>query len=1077
MTMNARRVEFDVGMKSDLNPSRFPRTVIRASAGTGKTFQLSNRYLALLNAGAAPDQILATTFTRKAAAEILDRIVVRLAEAAENQQACDALAPLLNDPTLTRERCRTLLKKLLSQLHRLQICTLDSFFSKLARGLSLEVGLPVAWRIVDEMRDSMLRDEAIEAVIHNHETQELLTLTHLLTKGEASRSVGELIRRTVNELESLFQDTTREAWHQLPRYAGLSSEELQVRLDGLRELTFADKRFEKSRLDSYDKAVAGDWEDFISSGLPARVMANETTFYNKPIPPEATAIYERLLDQARAILVGRIALQTEGSHELLAKFAAIYDQLKRDRRAIRFADIARRLAMPLRASLNSSNQVAEELPFPQMSFRLDSHIQHLLLDEFQDTAPVQWEVLRPFAQRATRDGEANSFFCVGDTKQAIYGWRGGVAEIFDAITRELPNLEQRGLNESFRSSEAVIDTVNQIFSGLPRHTNLDRAEAAVRAWSQRFEPHSTRRIDLPGYVSLATATDAEKLLEETASHVAVTASRVPDRSIGVLVRRNETVGRLIGLLRERGVLASEEGGNPLTESAAVLLVMSLLKLADHPSDTVARFHVATSPLGEAVGLTNFRDHLAAAKLSYTLRRTISEQGYGYAVAGWCKLLQAHCHGRELSRLGQLVELAFTYQTQATSRVDHFLDYVAQQRVADPAAAQVRVMTVHQAKGLEFDIVVLPELDVRLIGQPDNFVIHRKDPISPIDRICRYVNADLQKLLPSQFQRMFEDATERNVTESLCVFYVALTRAAHALHMIIAPSKASERSLPLTYAGLLRAALGRTDPAPPESVLFEYGNRDWYLAARREPAAPTPVSAALPERVLLAKSSRHRRRGLDRQSPSGMKGGARVRVAELFAARPTLAMLRGTIVHAWFERIEWLDQGQPDLSELARVARDLQRQEADTVDVDELLSVFREMVIQPKLAECLSRTAYAAGGPTRRELLGLAGESLGELTLRVENERAFAIRVDSQLISGSIDRLVWVYSGTKLVAAEIIDFKTDAAESDEAVAAKVETYREQLLAYREAICQMSVLEPNQVIAKLLFVGSGRVARVV
>ena len=120
----------------------YPHTLIRASAGTGKTFQLSNRYLGLMQAGAMPDQILATTFTRKAAGEILDRVVVRLAEAALNEPARRELAKWLSSPSLSQDRCHQLLQVLIRQLHRLKICTLDSFFAQLAGSFSLELGLP-----------------------------------------------------------------------------------------------------------------------------------------------------------------------------------------------------------------------------------------------------------------------------------------------------------------------------------------------------------------------------------------------------------------------------------------------------------------------------------------------------------------------------------------------------------------------------------------------------------------------------------------------------------------------------------------------------------------------------------------------------------------------------------------------------------------------------------------------------------------------------------------------------------------------------------------------------------------------
>jgi hypothetical protein len=109
-------------------------------------------------------------------------------------------------------------------------------------------------------------------------------------------------------------------------------------------------------------------------------------------------------------------------------------------------------------------------------------------------------------------------------------------------------------------------------------------------------------------------------------------------------------------------------------------------------------------------------------------------------------------------------------------------------------ADVRVMTVHQAKGLEFDLVVLPELECDLVGQPDAFVIDRPDVVGPIRRVCRYANQMIQDLMPPDVQQMFAEATDREVTESLCVLYVALTRAAHALHMIIPPSKPNEKDL-------------------------------------------------------------------------------------------------------------------------------------------------------------------------------------------------------------------------------------------------------------------------------------------
>ena len=557
-------------MSETLAPSHFSRTVIRASAGTGKTFQLSNRYLGLLNAGVAPDQILATTFTRKAAAEILDRIVVRLAEAASDRQACKQLGEFIGDPSLTCERCCQQLAGLLRGLHRLQVSTLDSFFGQMARSVSLEVGLSPAWKIVDQLQDTAIRDEAIEAVIHGEETKDLLTLTHLLTMGEASRTVGQLIRTTVNDLQSLFQETDADAWHALKFEKPLSDDEFVLLVEDLRTLAMPDNRFVRARDEDYTRALLGDWESFISKGLAAKVLAGESTYYKKPIPDAAIAIYKRLLKHARSLLLSRIAMQTEGSYDLLKKFDAEYSQLKREQHASRFDDITRFLARSLR---DSASQPQANGTYRQLSFRLDANIHHLLLDEFQDTAPAQWDVLRPFAKRVTSGEGSNSFFCVGDTKQAIYGWRGGVAEIFDAIGSELTGLDESGLNTSFRSSEPVIETVNEVFEHAAQHSNLGRAEAAVRAWCQRFERHTTMRGDLPGYVALETAPDADELLEFAAPH-----ARPIDRRVrGVGRHRDahrdgpgerqpvglEAVHRRVGRVARRGALhAGRHGQRP-----------------------------------------------------------------------------------------------------------------------------------------------------------------------------------------------------------------------------------------------------------------------------------------------------------------------------------------------------------------------------------------------------------------------------------------------------------------------------------------------------------------------------------
>ncbi len=144
-------------------PSPFPHVVIRASAGTGKTFQLSNRFLGLAAAGFPPDHILATTFARKAAGEILERVLTRLAEAADSDACLTELTGHLQCTSFSHDACVALLRNLINHLHRLQIGTLDSFFVQMAGSFSLELGLPLGWRIIESLEDHRLRADAIQA--------------------------------------------------------------------------------------------------------------------------------------------------------------------------------------------------------------------------------------------------------------------------------------------------------------------------------------------------------------------------------------------------------------------------------------------------------------------------------------------------------------------------------------------------------------------------------------------------------------------------------------------------------------------------------------------------------------------------------------------------------------------------------------------------------------------------------------------------------------------------------------------------------------------------------------------------
>ncbi len=1058
-------------------PSRLKNKVIRASAGSGKTFQLSNRFLALAAEGAPLDGVLATTFTRKAAAEILGRVLMRLAEAAAGEEKLAELQNQLRDGTLDRPRCLALLAAIVRQLHRLRVGTLDSFFLQIAGSFSLELRLPPGWQIVEVVEDSRLRQEAIRQVLRSHTTGDLLSLMHLLTKGQTPRSVSRQISDLVDGLYATYIESEPAAWDRLPRKKALGDAGLAEAIAALDAAPVpSHKGFQNAHAQAMEAARSGNWQELTRKGLAAKLIEGASIFYNKPIPEPLRRAYEPLIEHAQAVIVNQVANQTQGTCRLLEHFDDAYRRLKRERRAFRFDDVTRLLGDP-----GKRRRLEEE------GYRLDARLSHLLLDEFQDTSPPQWRVLRPLAEHVADGSGGRTFFCVGDVKQAIYGWRGGMAEIFDALERELPRLTCSTLLETRRCGPAVIETVNRVFGRLADNGVLrqDRYREGAARWAERFEPHSTARKDLPGYCRLVAARRADEGEDQqvvtwrfAADEVKRLAEKAPGFTIGVLVRRNVAVARIIYELRRLHVEASEEGGNPLSDSPAVELILSLLTLADHPGHTAARFRVAESPLGAAVGLTDWRDNAAASRLAREIRRSLVDDGYGRVVAGWARSLAPHCDARDQSRLEQLVEMAYDCEPSATLRADDFAAIVRATRVEDPRPSGVRVMTIHQAKGLEFDVVVLPELDVRLIGQSPRVVVHRPNLAQPIDRVLRYVSQEERALLPESFREMFADHDRRAVEETLCLLYVAMTRAIHALHMIVNPAAEKEKSLPATMAGMLRSALTDGQKLDPEIAAFEEDNPEWFRrveAKALEPAAPAEEPIPAPA-VKLAPASKRPLRGLDRRSPSQLEGGTRVSLAQRLRLDAAAAFQRGSILHAWFQQIEWLDEGEPDDRALGDAAAALVN--LAELELAALIRQFRRALSTPLVRSVLTRATYRQPAPTDATTPVHAGRGIAAPHWQVWRERPFALREDDVILSGAIDRLVALYDGDRPVGADVIDFKTDVLPAGDAAAleARVEFYRPQLDAYRRAAARLLGLEPGCVGARLVFTDPGVVRTV-
>jgi len=809
--------------------------LIRASAGTGKTYQLTGRLLRILLGKATAESVIATTFTRKAAGEILHRVLLSLAKAATDVSGDSrkALANQTGVADLTTEQCVQLTHSLFRDIHRLRIMTLDSLFSQLARSFSYEIGVPPGWRLTDEIEDASMREAAVDALLATLDAPELANILAQLGKGDTKRSVRDELLRVIDDAYQVSRGCKPEAWDSI-QVPSQPSDELIVQCENI----LSEAKVGHSSADKYlhDLVVSIRNRDWMTVGA-MKAVANvallrpneDLKYYNKVMPPDVACALHVASDCVKTHVLSLLHQQTLATGTVIAAYEKQIVEIKQATRAFSFDDVAHRLAESL--SPISMNQIAS---------RMDGSIDHLLLDEFQDTSPVQWNVLQPLAKTSARIDETGSFFCVGDTKQAIYGWRGGVAEIFGQVCDQLDNVAEREQNISFRSSPVITDAVNLIFKNLDRHPEVsssdttDAKEAvrrAVLAFSQGFPEHQSAKPDLRGYVTIrssdvdGSSRTSQRFphLNYAAARIAETASRAPDLSIGVLTRTNVSVAWLIQMLRNRKVDVSQEGGNPLIDSPAVELVLSALMMPEHPGDRRWAFHVANSPLAKWLQMDDF---LSSEFASNRLRRMIEDEGIARTVEEIASHIVEHCDSGDALRLRQLVYLAQQYETNRGSRVTDFVNVVQQKRIEKPRPAQVRVMTVHQAKGLEFDVVVLPELDGELV-RPLSGTLGLRDKIDePPRELLRFINKDFWPLLPKRWQLGFRDQLEAKYTEALCLLYVALTRPRQWLDVIVEPTSKSQPQSKTAAAFLYHATGCECDSSQKAQVWFESGDESF-----------------------------------------------------------------------------------------------------------------------------------------------------------------------------------------------------------------------------------------------------------
>ncbi len=1023
-------------------------SLIKASAGTGKTFALATRMLRLMLLGVEPDQIVALTFSRAAAGEIFNRIAGRLADAAtsdslasrESAHVFHELDPVLAEairsrhgPSVPRAAFAALLRRLIATQHTSMVGTIDSFMTRMVQAFPLELGLQGSLTIMEDYRVEREKDAAITSLLsrfaEGREAELFFDAFRQATFGREGKSFSDKLASFVASWHGTLLDypDPRSWGDPAVIWPGGAPFGLHGTVENLAERLRAELRDDwaaqgrENTWDEFCDFVAAFNTSFSEKAAVKNVLSAyrpgatsiEVSYNRKAIC--FTGEKARLILQTVETLYGLVVLarcqSTQGIYGLMKQIESAYAQNTRSRGLLTFDDIPR-----LIAGLDDSIR-------QNIEFRFDSRFNHWALDEFQDTSRAQWTAIRNLVDEVIQsDGDARSLFIVGDMKQAIYGWRGGDVAIFEREA-DSGHYAIADLNTSYRYCPQIADLVNRVFEGGRIAALLaPSAPEAGERWRRLWGAHSSTQPD--GFVSVervpapdkeADESPLDPYLQAACRHLLAVRPWERGLSAAVLVRTNDHGLRFANALRQAGVPAVWEGESAICDTPAVTALLHLLKVAEHPGDTLAWRHVCASPLARSVfrDACSLPDEQGTEALSRRVLDDVSRLGLPRTLQAYIDALAGTLSDAfTRTRLDELVRAAarFAVDADATATLTDFGTFAEAFLTRDVAdTSTVKILTIHRSKGLGFDFVLLPIIETAGID-----ATRAGDALFAADDTWLLTNPGSQVVQADATLAAARASTDSNaVFEALCVYYVSMTRAKRALTLLLRPpSKRGTDSL--YFSDHIEAALGVSLP-------WTAGAADWF--ERAGPAQAGAVETAPP----LPALARAKRRALRRVTPSSTVCYGRA-ASELFSPRDGLALERGTRLHDALSRIEWLaeDGSQPPF-----------------IPPGEL-----DLTVASPLRSALTRPPHA---------------------IDLWRERTFELIVDSEWVSGTFDRVVFTEDQGRR-RAEIFDFKTNRPRSGEAESdfsrRLSETYAPQMSGYRRALACLSGLPPSDIACTLL-----------
>jgi len=794
---------------------------IEASAGAGKTYRLTSRFLEILSS-LPPDpralrSIVAITFTNKAAAEMKERLIRYLKEIALGAEEGRQLAQVTG---LSPKKASQWLEVIFEHYHDLQVRTIDSLVFTILKGIALEVGLRPD--LEAELKEDLLLSRAYDRLLLSlrEGSSELISLfrevllAFLEIEAKGGFNPEKAIRRTL--LDLFRYELKGRDLNNSERDIPLTILEEEVKKAAENFLQAADKKGLLFRYPSWRSKFEDPLEDI--KATPFKKRSARELFKNLRRDEELEALFADFKEKFENYLLARAIVRLIPYGKLYVRLKAELESLRKQEGLIHGG-----------GWVEIVEKILKEEGVPLVYCKLGARFQHFLIDEFQDTSRKQWEALRPLVEEALASGGTLTY--VGDIKQAIYVWRGGDPALFKEIADQLPaDLLHEPLPYNWRAKEDLIRFNNRFFSLLAQEevskkvaSRFLHGEKSQEAGSCPFVAEFSQRLSesfgkveqkppLPspgGEVQIYTVAGETKL-EIREKTLSLLKELLPENfkayrgrgTVAILVRTNEQAEEVARLLFELGLPAVTENALRLSNSSLIKAFIALLTFLDYPYDNVALAGFLRSPLAEGFFALSpsFWNEARGQKILYEFVREKAPQAFGNYLnpllekVGFLSpydLVREICwlfrvferFPEEEAFLKRFLSLVLTFEQEGvglSAFLERWQERGFEERLGLPEDLEaVRVLTIHAAKGLEFDAVFLPFLQWEI----------KTPSLVPLDDgSLGYAQQPYPQPIK---EKVLRDLMEQAL-ESLNLLYVAFTRAREKLFIFL-PKKRPERA--------------------------------------------------------------------------------------------------------------------------------------------------------------------------------------------------------------------------------------------------------------------------------------------